>query len=39
MLAHGGTLCPLELIALPALVVYAFQVAVILLSAEGRRGR
>ncbi len=27
MLAHGGTLCPLELIALPALVVYAWEAA------------
>jgi len=27
MLAHGGTLCPLELLALPALVAYAWGVA------------
>ena len=26
MLAHGGTVCPLELLALPALVVYAWGV-------------
>ena len=26
MLAHGGTLCPLELLALPALVAYAWGV-------------
>ena len=27
MLAHGGTICPLELLALPALVVYAWGAA------------
>ena len=40
MLAHGGTVCPLELLALPALVVYAWGVvrcARFVLG--GRRGR
>ena len=27
MLAHGGTVCPLELLALPALVAYAWGTA------------
>jgi len=27
MLAHGGTVCPLELLALPALVAYAWGAA------------
>ncbi len=27
MLAHGGTVCPLELLALPALMAYAWGAA------------
>ena len=37
MLAHGGIVCPLEMLALPALVAYAWGVVRFVLG--GRRGR
>ena len=39
MLAHGGTLCPLELLALPALVAYAWGVVRCLSTALRLRGK
>lgn len=40
MLAHGGTVCPLELLALPALAAWAWRAAQCAwFVIEGRRAR